>query len=149
MTVRRTLTSGLALVLAMSLALPVIAGTRTTGDQLKLLGPPTGDCPVSAYPADTAFHILHGFGFNPPEKTNTAYGKWLFELMVDGELLPLSRIRITEVRDGVPDGFFLAKGFAYNFPDGLTAGLHNLTGIWTDSDEVVALVEDCDIEFFD
>lgn len=140
---RRALTSGLALVLLMGLALPATAGSRTTGDQLSLLF----GCPDSNYPADTAFHVLHGNGFNPTEGTESNFGEWLFRLEVDGILLPLSHVRITEVDHSVPNGIFLSKRFAYNFPEGLTAGTHNLTGIWSDPSGAVTWVEDCDIEF--
>jgi hypothetical protein len=145
MTSRRPATALVALILAIGLALPAVAAERTTGEQLSLLGP--GDCPVTSYAADTGFYVSHGNAFNPTQETGSDYGEWRFQLEVDGNLLPLSTIRITEVRDGAPEGFWLSKSFVYNFPDGLSVGWHNLTGIWTDPSGAVTLVEDCDIEF--
>lgn len=147
MKARRTTILWIAVILAIGIALPAVAQSRTTGDQLRLLGP--GFCPTSAYPADMAFHVAQGFGFDPELETNEDLGQWLFHMEVDGNPLPLSNIRITEVRDSAPEGFWLAKAFVYNFPDGLSADEHTLTGIWTNPDGDVILDLDCDIEFLD
>lgn len=140
MSARRALTLWIAVVLVLGLAIPAGARDRTTGDRLQLL-----PCPDS-FAADTAFHVRHGHIFNPTDESQSDLGEYLFQLEVDGDLLPLSNVRINEVQDGAPDITFLAKTFVYNFPEGL-AGEHTLTGIWTDPSGSVELVQPCTIEF--
>jgi hypothetical protein len=129
---KQTIAVWVALIAATSLSLPAAAANvRTTGDQVSLFG-----CPD--VPADTPFHVLHGHRFDPNE--TDAVGRWTFELMVDGVLLPVSHVRVVEAIEppGGPSpsdsGSFLARGYVYNFPDGLGVGTHDLHGVWTEPD---------------
>ena len=52
------------------------ASRERVGDRISLIDPPT------TYPADTAFHIWHGFVFQ--RETERGYGRYEFQLDVDG-----------------------------------------------------------------
>ena len=110
---RRTMTLLVTLaMLATMLAAPSAgaAPPRDLGGRISLLTQtPT------VYPADEAFHILHGLG-EP--------GRSEFLLEVDGFLQGRGQ-PYPGTKDDPAQGVYL-----YNFPEGLSEGYHTFEGIW-------------------
>jgi len=111
------------------IAAPANAAPELVGFQLNLLAPGclTGADPASQ-PADTEFHVAHGFGLDPG--TETAVGHWKFDLWVDG----VKQHRYVEI--AVLPGGNMSRRYVSSFPDGLSAGVHEIRAVWTDPDGV-------------
>jgi hypothetical protein len=134
---KRMIPIGGMLAAAIALSAPADAAPeRATGIQVNLF-----DCPD--FDANTAFHVKHGHLLDPSE--DEALGRWTFELMVDGALLPLSRIRVVEAIEP-SDGVFLSRTYLYNFPEGLDSGEHELRGFWSGPDGS-SFEQSCAIDF--
>lgn len=100
-----------------------------TGDRITLLG-----ITVATYPADTAFHVEHGFGALCENLPNPSV---LFELYIDGESQVPTSVSIECFEDGVGSKLFL-----FNFPVGLSQGPHTFIGRWCDPDWVPECFEE-------
>lgn len=105
-----------ALLLA-SVSGAAAAARERVGDRIYLLDPPT------EYPADTAFHIWHGFGFELG--IDRGYGRYEFRLDVDGEARAADFIEASSLAPTV-----VSRVWVFNFPDGLSAGQHTFTAHW-------------------
>ena len=100
------------------MALPAAAKKKVpVGDRIDLFSPPV------TFFANTAFHIRHGFTSTP---TTEDVGKFSFALDLDGTRLTEDFVLKTPVSDPVPDS--LQRHWVFNFPDGLTVGIHTFTG---------------------
>jgi hypothetical protein len=100
----------------------VAADTQPVGDRINvLLGFP------ASYPANTPFHIRHGWGLLP----HVEAGIFSFELDVDG----VPREEDFVLRFAVPPGLtglpnvILVRTWVHNFAAGMT-GTHTFTGHW-------------------
>ena len=83
--------------------------------------------PPYTYPADTAFHIRHGWILWPPY--DHPIGLWDFQLEVDGEYREedyVDRFAVPYHGES-PDVF---RRWYHNFPEGLPAGPHTFVGHW-------------------
>jgi len=77
------------------------------------------------YPADTAFHIRHGWLLFPTWGDQP--GEFTFALKVDGSAVAPTYIdRWTEVTEWGP---VLYRDWVYNYPDGMT-GVHTFVATW-------------------
>ena len=76
----------------------------------------------TAYPADTAFHVEHGWNLNPGETKGK--GKYDVALYVDGVFVKSDFSTMTKNGGGT------MLTWVHNFPDGLPAGEHSLTVEW-------------------
>lgn len=126
------------LVLLLSLfvlAIPAAAKTdKTVGEQIHLFI----DTPET-FPADTPFHIMHGFPCYPSE--DGPIGLWRFQLDVDGVPQTVDFRQFTKLHDDPDYGDALLKGWGYNFPEGLPEGAHHFLGRWIGP--CYLLLEDC------
>jgi hypothetical protein len=111
----------IALLLA-SVSGAAAAGRERVGDRISLLDPPT------TYPADTAFHIWHGFVFE--RQVDRGYGRYEFQLDVDGVATAADFIEVDVLDPGL-----VSRVWVFNVPDGLS-GTHTLTGHWATPDGV-------------
>jgi hypothetical protein len=107
-------------VLTIALLLTAVGGAAAAskdrlGDRISLLAPP------ATYPADTAFHIWHGFVF---QQGDVGYGRYRFELDVDGVERVADFFDVSEFDRGT-----VAKVWTFNFPAGLS-GTHTFDGYW-------------------
>ena len=93
------------------------ASKERVGDRISLLDPP------ATYPADTAFHIWHGFVFQ--QGIDRGYGRYEFQLDVDGVARAADFTEVTMVEPTL-----VSKVWVFNFPDGLS-GTHIFTGHWS------------------
>jgi hypothetical protein len=104
-------------------AVPAVAKEKEpVGERINILsGTPT------EFPADTPFHIWHGWFEWPPYEA--PIGLWDFDLEVDGVYRKEDYIdRFAIPYHGLqPDLFQL---YYYNFPEGLPAGEHTFVGRW-------------------
>jgi len=108
------------LVLILSSVGGAVAASRDrVGERISLFNPP------ATYPADTAFHIWHGFLFEP---SDTGYGRFEFKLEVDGAERAADFFTVE-----VLDRRTVSKVWTFNFPDGMT-GTHTFTGHWITPD---------------
>lgn len=96
------------------------ASRERVGDRIYLPDPPP------TYPANTAFHIWHGFGFE--RGIDRGYGRYEFQLEVDGVAAAAD---FTEVTVLAPT--LVSRVWVFNFPDGLS-GTHTFTGHWVTPD---------------
>ena len=80
--------------------------------------------PPKTYPANTAFHIWHGFIF---ESGDGGRGRFEFQLEVDGVPATADFVDLEILDPG------LSKVWVFNFPDGLS-GTHTFTGHWISPD---------------
>jgi len=96
------------------------AGRERVGDRISLFDPPT------TYPADTAFHLWHGFIFE--QGVDRGYGRDEFQLEVDGVATTAD---FTDV--DVLDPRVVSRVWVFNFPEGLS-GTHTFTGHWITPD---------------
>jgi len=108
-----------ALLLA-SVSGAAAASRERVGDRISLLDPPT------TYPADTAFHIWQGFGFE--RGIDRGYGRYAFQLEVDGVAMAADFTEVTMLAPTV-----VSRVWVFNFPDGLS-GIHTFTGHWITPD---------------
>jgi len=108
----------LLLALSLTAVVPATAAEAPVGTRVNIVvGVP------ATLPADTAFHVLHGWGI----QTNlvTGVGAADFRLDVDGIELGAGKLVNTTPAPGI-----VSKLWLYNFEDGLPAGPHVLTGHW-------------------
>lgn len=114
----------LILVLVLVVVLPVSAARPVpVGDRINVLAGTPLD-----YPADTAFHIKHGWMFGPgDEVTGYPLGKFDFQLEVDGVMQEDDFLLRENDRSTRPISRTLL--WVHNFPDGMT-GTHTFTGTW-------------------
>jgi hypothetical protein len=119
----------IALLLA-SVTSASAASRERVGDRISLFEPP------ATYAADTAFHIWHGFAFQ--RETERGYGRYEFQLEVDGVATAADFIDVDVLAPGV-----VSRVWVFNFPDGLS-GTHTFTGRWVtpDGDEIVTVTVD-------
>lgn len=121
MALRRTLTiTGLVCCLFMAGLAPVAAGPpEPVGDQINVLfGTPT------TFAANTPFHIEHGWLLDTDEVKGA--GLYSFELLLDGDMVPVSFKDVTVSAEG---GVAMARTVVFNFPEGLS-DTHTFTGVW-------------------
>jgi hypothetical protein len=122
-TMKKLLVGAMAVMSVLLLGSPASATQgEAVGDRINLLlGTPT------TYPANTPFHILHGWGPNEQFRP-AAIGGYSFALDVDG----VPRAEDFVIRDAIPQGSdtpFHFRLWVFNFPDGMT-GTHTFTGHW-------------------
>lgn len=103
-------------LLLTSVSAAAAAGRERTGDRISLFEPP------ASYPADTAFHIWHGFIFE--RGVDRGYGRYEFQLYVDGVATAADFTDVDVLGPGV-----VSRVWVFNFPDGLS-GTHTFTGHW-------------------
>ena len=113
-------------LVALLCATPALAAPKTpTGDRIFLVCDEPYCSGTQDYPANTPFHIQHGWTLFPTWGDEP--GQWRFELEVDGSTVsPTYTLRWTEVTEWGP---FIHFSWVYNFPDGMT-GTHTFTGHW-------------------
>jgi hypothetical protein len=106
------------------------AGRERVGDRISLFDP------LTTYPADTAFHIWHGFIFE--QGVDRGYGRNEFQLDVDGVTTTAD---FTDV--DVLDPRVVSRVWVFNFPEGLT-GTHTFTGHWMtpDGEDIITVTVD-------
>lgn len=113
-------------VVALLIAIPALAREQEpTGDRINLFDPP------ATYPANTPFHIRHGFGwgYELPSPPADSPGQWRFELEVDGVYIqPTFTDFVTNV-DPVTGTVSGGRTYYFNFPKGMT-GRHTFEGHW-------------------
>lgn len=109
------------LVVLLLLAAPTATADRPqpVGEQINVfIGTP------DTFPADTPFHIMHGWASDPPEAR--PYGLYDFVLEVDG--IPWDEDFVLRSFD--PDlEYPLVQRWVHNFPNGMT-GEVTFTGHW-------------------
>jgi hypothetical protein len=115
---------GIGIFLAAALfvaAVPAAADpNEPLGERINvLLGAPT------TYPANQPFHVAHGWTLGSDDGDHDAIGKFSFTLDVDGQ-----PVEADFVERSVRDDGLLARSWVFNFPAGLPAGIHALTGRW-------------------
>jgi len=102
-------------------AAPATASSKpTTGSRIGLFVPPT------TFAANAPFYVRHGFSCAVGDAgciSTEINGTSGFTLYVDG-VLQGSGLEV-DVGDGA-----ITKWHLTNFPDGLPAGVHTLTGVW-------------------
>jgi hypothetical protein len=114
-------TAVMAVAAQLMLAGPASANSiPTSGSRISLFGGPT------QYPAATPFYVEQGFicplGTGVDSCTNSD-----FVLTVDGQ----QQASVSDIDRVVRDGAtFLQRDELTNFPTGLSAGTHTLTGYW-------------------
>jgi hypothetical protein len=88
--------------------------------------------PPSTFPANTPFHVTHGFGcgFSEVGCPETTVSGSLFSLYVDGVRQP-SKVVVFAGHGGI------TKAWLTNFWEGLPAGDHTLLGVWSVNGVVV------------
>jgi hypothetical protein len=119
----------IALLLA-SVTAAAAASRERVGDRISLFEPP------ATYPADTAFHIWHGFIFQ--QGIDRGYGRYEFQLEVDGVATAAD---FTDV--DVLDPGAVSRVWVFNFPAGLS-GTHTFTGHWItpDGEDIITVTVD-------
>ena len=112
----------LAIALLLTSATSAAAAQRERiGDRISLFDPP------SAYPADTAFHLWHGFVFELANG-DRAVGRSEFHLDLDGAPVAADFVDVD-----VLEARAVSRVWVFNFPDGLS-GIHTFTGHWITRD---------------
>jgi hypothetical protein len=99
-----------------------------------------GSATPSVFAAGAPFWIGYGFVADAGDRDATIHPDTGFELLVDGQAVPLH----TDLE--IEDGRTVRKFTIANFPNGLPAGWHLLAGRWYDGG-VLALTSDRSIEF--
>ena len=116
----RLTVAALSIVLLLTSAGGAVAASKErVGDRISLFEPP------STYPADTAFHLWHGFVF---EDFDRGYGRYEFNLDVDGVEVAADFFDVDVFDRGT-----VSKVWVFNFPDGMT-GTHTFEGTWITPD---------------
>jgi hypothetical protein len=117
----------LVLLVALLGALLVVAAPASasnftpTGTRISLFSPPQG------FAANTPFYVRHGFLCPVPAGSKAGacqLGLYNFSLYVDNVLQPSTKT--VTYQNGI-----IAELWWTNFPNGLPAGEHTLTGVWT------------------
>ena len=106
------------------------AGPPMTGERLNLLSPCLDGQLDLTYPANTAFHVRHGYGWVPggdyPGLESIVLRPLThFELYVDG--MRASSFLWIYVDKSTGQGY---KSNVTNFPNGLPAGTYSFHGLW-------------------
>ena len=83
----------------------------------------------SEYPADTAFHIRHGWGVVPGE-LGVALKDYNFHLFVDGYQETPDFVGCIDATQGESPPSPPCRSFLYDFPEGLSEGTYEFTGVW-------------------
>jgi hypothetical protein len=91
---------------------------------------PGGSTPTM-YPANTPFWVGYGFAADPENGAGLEEATTRFELDVDGE--PVSMFSDVQSDDGLP----VRKTDIAEFPSGLPAGWHDLSGRWYDGGRLI------------
>ncbi len=121
---KRLMAVFLALVLLLVLTTPALADPRiVTGEWISLFADP----PVTEFPANSAFFMAHTSCTSVATKSPPMTGHEEFTLDVDGKLVEESfeYSYPAVLSDGLK---YICSGAAFNFPQGLAAGLHTFTG---------------------
>lgn len=90
-----------------------------------------GGATPTMYPADTPFWVGYGFAAEPESGTRLDDWETRFELDVDG--VPVSMLTDLQSEAGVS----VRKTDIAEFPSGLPAGWHDLTGRWYDGGRLI------------
>jgi hypothetical protein len=90
-----------------------------------------GGATPTMYPADTPFWVGYGFAADPENGAGLDEATTRFELDVDGD--PVSMLTDVQSDAGVP----VRKTNIAEFPAGLGAGWHDLTGRWYDDGRLI------------
>ena len=104
------------------------SGSTATGSRIGIF--PGGVTPTM-YPADTPFWVGYGFAADPESEVELDETDTRFELDVDGEPVPT----VTDVQS--ESGRHVRTTTVARFPDGLSAGWHDLVGRWYDSGRLI------------
>jgi len=131
MTIRRRSLTRLTLLLSLVGAMLVVAAPASA-DNITPIGPPIYFNGPTTFPANTPFHVEHGFVCNPGAAFQADcqyFGTGTFSLYLDGVLQPSTKI-VTFVPDQYGVFGVLDEEWLTNFPNGL-AGVHTLVGVWT------------------
>ena len=95
--------------------IPIVSQQQKVGDRLFIY-----DSGSQTFPADTPFHIVHGWRMDPAEEEPELFK---FQLEVDGVYREEDFIETKPVETGV------ARRFVFNFPEGMK-GINVFTGHW-------------------
>ena len=90
-----------------------------------------GGATPTMYPAETPFWVGYGFAADPETDTGLDEATTRFELDVDGE--PVSMLTDLHSDSGLP----VRKTDIAEFPAGLPAGWHELSGRWYDGGRLI------------
>jgi hypothetical protein len=90
-----------------------------------------GGATPTMYPAATPFWVGYGFAADPENGTGLDEATTRFELDVDGDTVSM----LTDVQSDA--GLPVRKTNIAEFPAGLPAGWHDLTGRWYDSGRLI------------
>ena len=90
-----------------------------------------GGATPTMYPAKTPFWVGYGFAADPENGSGLDEATTRFELDVDGE--PVSMLTDLHSDSGLP----VRKTDIAEFPDGLPAGWHDLSGRWYDGGRLI------------
>ena len=111
--------------------LPYLSNQITTGDSLSVF-----ESGTQAFPANTAFHIMHGWRGDFPDPDIDLFG---FELEVDSVFGDANFTRYIFDWSSTPPA--LIKQSVFNFPDGMD-GTHTFNGHWVGP--CYAFLNDCE-----
>jgi hypothetical protein len=125
---QRALVATLAVAVALALALPMSGSTRDRiPERISVTGAP------STFAANAPFRVEHGWSSCIGEADDLlASGRLAFELDVDDVPVRASFTdvsRLTREQTGYPCDV-INRSTVFNFPTGLPAGTHTLTGHW-------------------
>ena len=101
------------------------------GDKERRIGIFPGGATTTMYPADTPFWVGYGFAAEPDSEVGIDEASTRFELDVDG--VPVSMLTDVHSDAGLP----VRKTNIAEFPAGLPAGWHDLTGRWYDGGRLI------------
>lgn len=93
------------------------------GDQISVLG----GTPIE-YPADTPFHVIHGWGIGVDQSLGGA-GLLDFHLWLDGGWVEPD-FRVIEATPADDGGVSMNRRVLFNFDGGLPAGTYTFYGVW-------------------
>jgi hypothetical protein len=118
--IREAIFGSVSVILALAVAaLPATAEEMPEGPRIDLVAGTT-----TQFPADSPFHIIHGWAFTPNE--TIALGLADFRLEIDGNDQGMGSLQ----NSAIGDGGGLVRLWLYNFHNGLPQGLHTLVGRW-------------------
>ena len=107
------------LMIGVMAAAPAVAAEDPAGDQIVMFDP----SPMT-FPADTPFHVMHGFGLEV--NLINAVGQVDFRLDIDG--VDQGKGSLLNFGNAGPN--FVVKLWLYNFEDGMSEGSYVFTGHW-------------------
>lgn len=106
-------------------AVAAIAATSASALRIPTVGPRISlFFPPATFPADTPFHVNHGWGCSDPI-TDCLNSGTRFELLVDGVDVPAAHDLEVDPRTSTA-----GESDVSNFRQGLPAGTHTFEGIW-------------------